>query len=144
MNIRDFVNEEKLVYLAGPYSHPDKHVQQIREVLHNDYTFLIYDVYKQPVFGPITQSAVLAENYNLSGAYDYWKQMDRMMVRKCDAVWVIAIPGWKESIGVTDELNLARKLKKEILFIEEKEGEIIINKKLSRQYGTLKRKKERA
>jgi hypothetical protein len=37
------------------------------------------------------------------------------MVELCDIVYVLTLDGWKESVGVTAELELARKLETQII-----------------------------
>jgi hypothetical protein len=138
MEIKRFVDKEKVVYLAGPFSSDLKVIEKHREVLHDYYTYLIYDRYNQPVFGPITQSGRLSKKFGLSGKYDYWKAQDRAMVKKCDAVWVMAIDGWEDSIGVEDELALAKELGKQVLFIEERDEKLYVHEGLSIAYGTLR------
>ena len=40
------------------------------------------------------------------------------MVNKCDVLAVLTLPGWRESIGVTYEINLALELGKTVKYIK--------------------------
>lgn len=55
---------------------------------------------------------------DLPTGYQFWKRRDRWFIRKCDGIVVLMLDGWKESEGVQDELNYARKLGKDVWFMQ--------------------------
>lgn len=70
------------------------------------------------VFSPIAHSHEIAKRYNLPKEFDFWKELDFQYLAHCDLVWVLRMPGWNLSKGITAELEEARRLGKRIVFIE--------------------------
>lgn len=98
----------KRIYLASPYSHPNKDVRdaRFREVTKlaanlfnkHDYVFLL----------PITQGHLLAEIGNIASDFERWETQSLGMLAVCDELWVVKMDGWKESKGVRAEIEFAR------------------------------------
>lgn len=101
--------EQKLIYLASPYSHPDKQMMDYREEVVTAVAAALTEQYGYSMFLPITQSAAMARhNPNLDGAFESWKDIDLYTIKeKADEVWVVLLDGWRESKGVTSEINCA-------------------------------------
>ena len=111
----------KFIYLASPFSHKSKQIEQSRE----DSINLIASKLKKDnpdcvFFLPITQSCVLRRfEPSLGGSFENWKKDDLFIIReKADALWVVMLDGWKESIGIQAEIKCAKRHKKPILYIE--------------------------
>jgi hypothetical protein len=47
-----------------------------------------------------------------------WKDFDEAFVARCDFVFVLMLPGWRKSTGVTAELLLSRKLNIPIMGVD--------------------------
>jgi hypothetical protein len=60
----------------------------------------------------------------LPGDYNYWGTYSRKLMQRCDGVYVICIDGWKESVGVQDEIALAKQLNLPIIMVDE-QGNVI-------------------
>jgi hypothetical protein len=105
----------KLYYLASPYSSKDPMVVEDRYLQQQR---IAAELIKQGymLITPIEMCHNLAQNYDLPRGYEYWKERDRLLVSKCDGVIVCIMDGWKESIGVTDEIAYARSLGREVLY----------------------------
>lgn len=72
-------------------------------------------------FGPITQSAALVANSKvLGGSYETWINFDRQTILLYPELWVCTMEGWKESVGVTDEIAWAKKHGKRIRYLDPK------------------------
>lgn len=109
---------KKLIYLASPYSHSQKHIRLERwhKITHIG-ARLIQKGYH--VFGPITESHCYSEvTDGIGKGWDFWKEHDELMLSKCDELWVVTLDGWKESVGVTAEIEYAKKHKMPIKYIE--------------------------
>ena len=99
----------KLIYVASPYSSPNRAVEETRNInvavamgwLMNAYPELSF-------FSPICHTHPIATLCKLPGHWEYWKQYDEAMLSRCDEIWVLCLDGWQESKGVTTELELAR------------------------------------
>lgn len=99
----------RVIYLASPYSHPDKEVRQQRfeeacrvqaELLHlhgNTCAFI----------GPIAMTHSIAMLSELPTDWQFWKRHDETLLSRCDELWVIMMEGWHSSVGVAAEIKFA-------------------------------------
>ena len=62
------------------------------------------------VFSPIVHCHEMAIKHDLPKTYEFWSKYDREMINRADEVWVLCMPGYKESRGITDELKMAEEL----------------------------------
>lgn len=98
----------KLLYLSIPYSHPHRITLEQR-VLYADFIaaeFLKHDGIN--VISPITHSHRLVPYLGTSKKYtswNFWKDVDMDLLDRCDCMVVCQIKGWKESVGVTAEIQ---------------------------------------
>ena len=97
-----------MIYVASPYSHPDAAVRTARyEEACRHAARLVRE--GRLAYSPIVHSHPLAE-LGLPGDWSYWADHNRRMLAACDAVVVLALPGWKESRGVAAEVAIAADL----------------------------------
>jgi nucleoside 2-deoxyribosyltransferase len=104
-----------MIYLASPYSHPDPSVREERfraacraaAALFRAGHFLI---------SPIAHSHVLVE-HGLPGDWTFWQRFDRALLARCDALFVLMLDGWEESVGVQAEIRIARELGKPVRYL---------------------------
>lgn len=87
-----------LVYVAGPYSHPDP-VENTHKAIHVA-TLMLDDGRVAPVVPHLT----LAWHLLAPRPYEVWLELDAEVLRRCDAV--LRLPG--ESSGAELEVDLAR------------------------------------
>lgn len=105
------------IYLASPYSHPSPCVRINRwnavcraaGELMNAGTI---------VFSPIAHSHPISVQCDLPLGWDFWSAFDRAYIEWCDALMVLQLPGWKESVGVRAEIEIARDVGKPVEFME--------------------------
>lgn len=97
---------EKLIYLASPYSHPDPLVreQRFRSVCEEAGRLTQEGIL---VYSPIAHNHPVSEFFELPGDWGFWKPICEAMLRRCDELWVLDIPGVSESKGVRHELQFA-------------------------------------
>lgn len=95
-----------LIYLACPYSHPNPAVVQARYHYVNKVAGVLMGR-GQVVFSPITHSHVIAEEWALPRSWEFWREQDIEILKRCDLLVVLKIPGWEQSVGVTEEINAA-------------------------------------
>jgi nucleoside 2-deoxyribosyltransferase len=106
-----------LIYLASPYSHPDDRVRQARfEAACRTAAELMRQGHV--VFSPIAHSHGIAK-YGLPLDWRFWERHDRRFLEVCDALAVLALDGWRESVGVHAEMQIARELEKPIRFLSQ-------------------------
>lgn len=99
-----------LTYLASPYSHEKEAVRQERfhaacaaaaKIMHEGY----------PVFCPIAHShPIEVHGMRQRPDHEFWMRQDIAILRKCERLVVLCIPGWDQSRGVNEEIHLAHRL----------------------------------
>jgi len=50
--------------------------------------------------------------------WEFWKAYDTAFLKWADEVYIFMQDGWKDSIGVTAEIKIAKQLGKPIIYIE--------------------------
>lgn len=124
-----------LIYLASPYTSTEIGVkeQRAREVARVAGK-LIEDGYN--VFCPIAHSHFIADQSSMpaasEGCGDYskdpvhrrWMEVDIAVLKYCDELWVLKLPGWDSSTGVQQEIDYAKQHNKNINLIELNKGEL--------------------
>lgn len=107
----------KLYYLASPYSSEN---QLVRVMRYETISYIAAKLIEQGYFliEPIASCHDKALKYGLPIGYEYWKTRDRLLISRCDAIIVAMMPGWKESVGVKDEIEYAESLGKEVIYFD--------------------------
>lgn len=95
-----------LSYIASPYSHPDKWVQEARAKAAAIYTAAILEKGGM-AFSPICHSHELAKVAKLPGDADFWEKWNGTMLRRCTQLIVLCLPGWEKSLGIRFEIGYA-------------------------------------
>lgn len=107
-----------LIYLATPYSHPDKAVRQSRfEVVNAVAARLIGEGYL--IYSPISHSHPIALAGQLPTGWDYWERYDRLILSVCSQLIVVCQNGWSESVGVKAEIDTAREIGLPVSFMRD-------------------------
>lgn len=104
------------IYLGSPYTHHDPKVRQKRyteaakavvHLMNLDYT----------VYSPVVHFHYLAMEFNLPKNYAFWKRTNGDMLRISKALYVLQLDGWEDSIGLTEEIRIAKATKMPITTI---------------------------
>lgn len=95
-----------LIYLATPYTHADPSVVTLR-YLANVRSLAELMRAGLRVISPIAMCHPAAVAYELPGDYAYWRDLDHELIDACACVYVLALPGWRSSVGVADEVAYA-------------------------------------
>jgi nucleoside 2-deoxyribosyltransferase len=100
-------NEETLVYLASPYSHPDPEVKERRFEAACRAAARYMDRGFQ-VFCPIAHSHPI-EKIGMDAIRNeaFWLHQDFAILRHCDRLVVLCLDGWTESRGIEREREFA-------------------------------------
>jgi nucleoside 2-deoxyribosyltransferase len=104
-----------MIYLASPYTHPDTHIRQwrFREACRAAAALLRAGV---TVFSPIAHSHPLAR-FGMPTSWEFWSQVDREYLSRCDVLAVLTLAGWRESVGVQAEIQLAHELGIPVVYV---------------------------
>ena len=110
---------DKLIYVASPYTyHPEtpncKGGPRIKEMVEKRRYEQVLEftarLFKDDVnlFSPVVYSHHIVQiSSMLGGEWEAWQAFDELMIRKSDALIVLCLDGWKESVGVSAELERA-------------------------------------
>jgi len=96
-----------MIYLASPYSHPDRTVEALRfgEVCRIAGVLMARGLV---VFSPIAHTHPIAERCELPRGWDYWQHFDEEFICVSEKVVVAMMPGWEQSKGVQAEIVIAK------------------------------------
>lgn len=97
-----------MIYLACPYSHPDPAVREARFRVANAAAAVLMGR-GEAVFSPISHSHPIAVQCGLPGDFDFWRDFDEAMIAASSSLAVVMLDGWRESRGVTAEIEMAEK-----------------------------------
>jgi hypothetical protein len=98
-----------LIYIASPYSHPDKSVEHQRfEMVRKFTAYMLHD--RKLVFSPIVYAHEMAKVFDLPTDAAYWDAFNMSILRRSDALYLCCLDGWEESKGVQREISTARAL----------------------------------
>ncbi len=107
----------KLTYLATPYTHADKAVMLKRfEVVNRVASELMRG--GKLVFSPISHTHPIALAGELPTDWHFWKQYDHAVMKCCGDMVVLRQDGWRESVGVNAEIQIAQELDIPVTFID--------------------------
>jgi len=115
----------ELVYLAGPYSHPEAPVRVRRA---REHTRAAVHLMRQghAVFSPIAHGhALVTEDPEIATGWAHWARLDQAMVAAASTMVVLQLPGWETSEGVQAELQQAQALGKRVGFLATPSAQVV-------------------
>jgi hypothetical protein len=92
----------KIIYLASPYSHEDKHIRELRYLQVTEYTAKQVAL-GNIVFSPISYGHILSEFKDLPTDFKFWENFCFTFLSKCDEMHVLKMDGWDISNGIDME-----------------------------------------
>ncbi len=108
----------RLIYLAGPYTSDNPAIVKERVRI---YARVVAHFMKTAenlcLFSPILHCDLIATEEDLPHNFTFWAERDFFMIKKSSAMWVLTIPGWKESYGVSQEIEYARDINQDIMYV---------------------------
>lgn len=111
-----------LMYLAVPYSSPDPSIRAARfEMANRAAGWLLSRGHV--IFSPISHTHPIAEVCELPKGWEFWRVFDNAYLSVSDNVIVLAIDGWRESVGVQAEIVIAREMGIPVEYLVEHDGE---------------------
>jgi hypothetical protein len=93
-----------MIYLASPYSHPDKAVEAER-YQQTMRAFAELCLAGAIIYSPIVSCHPAAVAYGMPTDAAWWARFNREFMFCCDRLVVLRLPGWEESVGVRDEIT---------------------------------------
>jgi hypothetical protein len=108
----------KLVYLASPLTHKDETVRQERSRAAAQACGWLMSNYQDiHFFSPVVYTHLLGSECTLPYQWEFWAKLDECMISRCQEIWVLTIPGFKTSVGVSAEREIAKRLGVPIKFV---------------------------
>ena len=108
----------RLIYLGGPYSDENKELMKERvDKQAHALAYFARTADNLVLYSPIVHWSYVEFTYELPHDFNFWKQQDFHMIRQATAMWVLALDGWKESFGLGQEIEYARDIGKEVMFV---------------------------
>jgi hypothetical protein len=99
---------DKLIYIASPYTHPDKEV--VEENYRRVSRYAAEIVSQGAVaLSPITYGHTLVGFKPMRTDWEFWTNFCLTMLSKCEEIHVLMIDGWDRSRGVAEEIEFAEK-----------------------------------
>ena len=108
--------DSTIIYLATPYSHIDNTIKWIRYIMITQFTAYLINK-GLIVFSPITMCHPIATHYSLPGDWEFWQRFDSQFLEVCSDMIILAQEGWNKSVGLKNELKIAKSLNKPVDFV---------------------------
>lgn len=108
-----------MIYVGSPYSHRDLDVVKYRIDRFTKFMASLIESGKHPVSPLMNHLLSGYTEINFPLTWEYWQEYSYKMLSACDELYILTLPGWKESTGVQAEIKLAEKLKLDIHYIED-------------------------
>lgn len=84
---------------------------------------------------PVFYGHELEVKFHVNLPYEFWLDWSRQIMAKCDALYVIALPGWRESVGVKSECELAASLHITITGFQIADAEEVSGLDIRKEFG---------
>lgn len=112
------MTDRQLIYLGCPYSHDDESVRLDRfaKVTLVASRFIQFGL---PIYSPITHSHPMAIVGKLPGDWSFWESYDRIFLSMSKKMIVLKLKGWEKSVGLQNEIKIAKEMGIPIEYIEE-------------------------
>lgn len=108
----------RLVYLASPLTNPDAAVRAQRTAaVGKACGWLMNNRQDVFFFSPICSADAIAKECELPYQWEFWSAIDECMLSRCEEIWVLCIPGFQKSTGVTAERKIAARLGLPLKFV---------------------------
>ena len=97
-----------MMYMASPYSSNElgakgfRYSEAVRAAAHLTTLELI-------IFSPIVHSHPIAFLGDLPGNWDFWNYFDEKIISVCDRFAILELDGWRDSVGIKNEISIALK-----------------------------------
>lgn len=100
------------IYVASPYNHPDAAIRELRCQAVQQYVAMQLRHNSDGItwYSPIAHSHSIAVRFlhrDEEQTAKFWRPHNYAMLRRASALEVLMLPGWEESVGVTDEIRHA-------------------------------------
>jgi hypothetical protein len=108
-----------MIFLSSPYTSADPLESEARYLQTREFTAKkLREGFA--LFSPITYCVPLSHEYQFPTDYEYWLRFNMKMLKAARELWVLQLPGWDMSKGVTVEIEIAMHLFLNITYFDSK------------------------
>lgn len=112
----------KTIFLSSPYMHPDPEEMNMRALIAgNACAWLVREGYLP--MSPIAHWHGPSYRNNLPRHAAAWRDWNRRWLEAADMVAMLRVPGWRDSLGMAEEMDWAKRAGKPVAVIELADGE---------------------
>lgn len=104
-----------MIYLASPYSHPMGAMRHLRAETAAWAASWLMTHLDAMVYSPIAHGHALHQQRRLPETWEFWRERSLDMVGRADRFFILAIPGWDQSIGVAEEYARFRRCRADLI-----------------------------
>lgn len=109
--------EEQLIYLASPLTDDSYLVKEIRAAQVGDCAAYLMTK-GHIIFSPVAFGWAIQKFRSMPTDWEYWKKVCRAYLSRCQVIAVLMIDGWRESVGIQEELKIAEELDISIVYVD--------------------------
>ena len=95
-----------LNYLAAPYTSVVDKDELMKKIMTFIGKYHLANSEDQ-IVSPLLNHFSLPHVPGLGSDWEFWKNYSENLIKRCDKIIVLNIPGWRESVGVQAEIELA-------------------------------------
>lgn len=109
---------KKIVYLASPYSHPEKEIvdQRFHRI---SQIASILNAKGIVALSPITYGHTLLSYTPMPTDWGFWRNFCLSFLQHSSELWIIKMDGWNKSSGVAEEIKFAIKNSIPVKYVED-------------------------
>jgi hypothetical protein len=119
-----------MIYLAAPYKYrltndPEDDYPDVTSDAIEHARFCIVTKYAanlihhgKNVYSPITHTHPMCRELDLPTGWEFWKKFDLPFLDICDEIYVLKLPGWDTSKGISEEVKIMKEQGKPVTYIE--------------------------
>ena len=106
------------IYLACPYSHPDKSIREERVAQVDKKAAELMEL-GNLVFSPLSHSHPISEHCTVDPCdHSFWLRQDLWILDVCDEMHVLCLGGWEKSKGIAAEIAYAKDKGIKVIYAE--------------------------
>lgn len=98
---------DRFFYLAGPYTHPEAAVQGDRVELLTMAAAMLMSA-GHVIYSPITHGHQIAQHFSRPQSHDFWLGQCLPLLHEADALIIVPLDGWRNSLGIAKEIDYAK------------------------------------
>lgn len=99
-----------MIYVASAYTHKDPAVREARFKIVRDWVMSEIKATGLSLFAPIAYTHEYARDFGMPFDAKFWYNFNKGFIIPCSEMWVLMMPGWKDSVGIQGEIDLCNQL----------------------------------